>query len=343
MEEIVNNTPNDKLRSPISKRLVAFCVVLSVCFVPTLLNWLGFEFASVTPTSLTSELALQDNPDQLFYALAGALHHALLEWSAVVIAILTMVLSLVHYRIKKDLTVPTIGIALLCAGFMDAFHTLAATRIIEANTPNTDFIPFTWAISRIFNSTILIVAAVISLWLLGAKSGSQHAQKYPIRYFVVIALVFFAVSYWVVNWAASTDSLPQTMFSDAVITRPYDILPLAIFVLAASLFSSWYRRSHSRLQFSLLLSMLPAITTQLHMAFGSTALFDNHFNIAHALKVVAYGVIFIGLLLDFISDIGMEEDDSPETKTSFLTTLNCWRLEAQNDHSVFCCQRRHLF
>lgn len=36
------------------------------------------------------------------------------------------------------------------------------------------------------------------------------------------------------------------------------------------------------------------------MAFGSTALFDNHFNIAHSLKIVAYAVPLLGLLLDYI-------------------------------------------
>jgi hypothetical protein len=41
------------------------------------------------------------------------------------------------------ITIPIIGVALLCAGFMDAFHTLAATRIIEANAQNSNFIPFT--------------------------------------------------------------------------------------------------------------------------------------------------------------------------------------------------------
>ena len=34
------------------------------------------------------------------------------------------------------------------------------------------------------------------------------------------------------------------------------------------------------------------------MAFGSMALFDNHFNIAHFLKNIAYGSIFIGILID---------------------------------------------
>ncbi len=36
------------------------------------------------------------------------------------------------------------------------------------------------------------------------------------------------------------------------------------------------------------------------MAFGSEALFDNHLNIAHFLKIIAYFVPFVGLILDYI-------------------------------------------
>ena len=51
---------------------------------------------------------------------------------------------------------------------------------------------------------------------------------------------------------------------------------------------------------ALVVSALPQITTQAHMAFGSTALFDNHFNIAHFLKIIAYLVPFTGLVLDYV-------------------------------------------
>lgn len=36
------------------------------------------------------------------------------------------------------------------------------------------------------------------------------------------------------------------------------------------------------------------------MAFGSTELFDAHFNVAHFLKIIAYLVPCTGLLLDYV-------------------------------------------
>jgi serine phosphatase RsbU (regulator of sigma subunit) len=50
---------------------------------------------------------------------------------------------------------------------------------------------------------------------------------------------------------------------------------------------------------SLFVSVVPQVTCQLHAAFGSNQLFDNHFNIAYFMKIVAYTVPLLGLLLDY--------------------------------------------
>lgn len=44
------------------------------------------------------------------------------------------------------------------------------------------------------------------------------------------------------------------------------------------------------------------------MAFGSTSLFDNHFNIAHFLKIIAYVVLFLGLLAEYIKTYRDEQE-----------------------------------
>ena len=39
---------------------------------------------------------------------------------------------------------------------------------------------------------------------------------------------------------------------------------------------------------------------QMHMIFGSSQFYDSHFNIAHALRVLAYFTPFIGLIFDYV-------------------------------------------
>ncbi|HEB80070.1 MAG TPA: PAS domain-containing hybrid sensor histidine kinase/response regulator, partial [Rhodospirillales bacterium] len=46
--------------------------------------------------------------------------------------------------------------------------------------------------------------------------------------------------------------------------------------------------------------MVPSVATEAHMAFGSTALFDSHFNVAHGLKILSYAVPLMGLCLDYV-------------------------------------------
>lgn len=289
------------MKSSLNPRALACYAIIFVCAIPFMLNLLGIDFSSISiPLSVDKLIDGSIKADDLFYATAGALHHALLEWSAVGIATIAAIVSLLHYLRHRNVTVPIIGMALLCAGGVDAFHTLAATRIIQASAPNTDFIPFTWAFSRIFNATIMIMGITISLWISRQSLTRDTKHLHGIPTLGIVVLVFMTLAYVSVNWAAGSESLPQTMYPNALISRPYDVLPLALFTIGGALAWSWYQTDRALLKYALLLSILPEITTQLHMAFGSQALFDNHFNIAHSLKIVAYACILAGFLLDLI-------------------------------------------
>ena len=283
-------------------RAQAFYAVIAVCLLPLLLNLLGVDFSSysapIPPSSITNGSI---DTDAVFASLSGALHHALLEWSAVGVAIIACIISFIHFLRHNNIAVPIIGLALLCAGSIDTFHTLAATRIISATASNADFIPFTWVLSRIFNASIMLVGIGINLWI-SFQHSRQDIYHYPskknIKILIGISALFFAIAYFTVHWAANSALIPQTTYPNALISRPYDILPLALFLIGGSLIWSWYQYDRSLVKYALLLSIFPEIATQLHMAFGSSALYDNHFNIAHALKIVAYFTILIGFTLD---------------------------------------------
>ncbi len=305
--------------------------VIVLCLLPITFNLLGFSFASLIMPLNSSEPIVANH---LFYALSGAIQHTLLEWSAVVLALLTFVLALVHYRIHRDIAIPIMGMAIFCAGSVDAFHTLAATRIISAEAANTDFIPFTWALSRIFNATIMIIGTLICFVLYARKKqavinepndkDTKNYSKKDFKILAAIGLCFLSFAYLSVHIAANSSHLPQTMFKQALITRPYDVLPLGLFIFAGSLFINLYKQFPSIAKYGLLLSVIPEVTTQLHMAFGSTALFDNHFNIAHSLKIIAYGCAFLGLLFDLkaTSINGVTQSSTQSTAQAKLDKLD---------------------
>ena len=284
------NVSSNRLKIQVTVALIALCLL------PTLLNFLGIDFSSESK-HLTSNLTLSDT----YLVLRGAIYHALLEWSAVTIAGLVAVASLIHYIRNNDITVPIIGLALLSAGIVDAYHTLAAMRVIGVVKEAENFIPFTWALSRIFNASIFLLAVLLSLYFHRryadlAKSNAASAN----RVILIIGSIFVSATAVILVWVSLDSQLPQTQFKDALIKRPYDAIPLALFVFSAAFYWTLYVNKPNAVRYALFLSLLPEITTQLHMAFGSSALFDNHFNIAHFLKVVAYSMILLGVLLDFI-------------------------------------------
>ena len=91
------------------------------------------------------------------------------------------------------------------------------------------------------------------------------------------------------------------MFPGSLVTRPHDVIPLGLFLFAGIfIYPRFHRRSPNLFSHALILSVVPEVATQLHIAFGSTALYDNHFNIAHSLKILAYLEPFAGLVLDYV-------------------------------------------
>jgi len=273
--------------------------MLLVCVMPTVFNLFGVDFGS-TYDSFDPAHYIHSDPATLltaqFASLAGAIEHTLLEWTAFCVAAFVVILSLLHYRISGDVTTPIIGVAFFMAGCMDAFHTLAADNLIVAVADQSDLVPFTWAICRSFNALILISGVIILL------VREDVTDRKPGFSFVLAVSVFFGVvAYLIIYFAATSPELPQTMFADAWITRPYDALPLVLFVVAGLfVYPLLYRKHPSVFAFALVISAVPEVITQMHMTFGSTALFDNHFNIAHFLKIVAYSMPLMGLMVDYV-------------------------------------------
>jgi diguanylate cyclase (GGDEF)-like protein/PAS domain S-box-containing protein len=231
--------------------------------------------------------------DAMHEAMAGSLVHALLEWSAFCTALLTAVLAYNHYRITGDVTTPVIGMALLTAGCMDAFHALASLRLIGGAAPLEHLVPFTWTLSQTFAAAILVTGVGLLL-IYRRESLEGH------RFVLGAGLGFTVLACVVVQVCATSIRLPRTLFPEQFVARPYDLVPLALLAfVAVPLVSIFHRRHRSPFSRALLISLVPQIAALAFMSFGSAALYDPAFNVAHGLKIVAYGVLLAGLVLEY--------------------------------------------
>jgi signal transduction histidine kinase len=271
--------------------------VVALCVLPSLLNLFGVDFASPKhPFEVPAAVGMSPREfvEAMHYTLSGSFLHTILEWSSFCIALSIVILSLIHFSLKRDAVTLMIGVAMFCAGCMDTFHALAADRLIEGMVDNHNLIPLTWAICRIFNALILLGGAGI---FLVTKPGKWKGGLG----FVAIASLSFAVAFYAIVYLCTHSAIPTTIFPNAIVTRPWDVAPLLLFIFAGIfVFPRFCDAYPSLFSQALTISVIPQIATQLHMAFGSTALFDNHFNIAHFLKLIAYLIPFIGLSFEYI-------------------------------------------
>ncbi len=295
----------------LSEALVYAIVALSAA--PGLLILFGVNLG-VTGTGADVLYVPAADTTQLHQLLRGSFLHTLLEWSGVIIGIIYATFCLLDYRLRADRAVLVMGVALLCAAVTDAFHTLAADRLILHVSDNANFIPFTWALSRMTNVLVLTFGISIGLFLLKNVSGRGSVRL--IWAFAILALFVAIASIW---YSATTAELTDVQLRQGLIKRPFDLLPLFFYAgLLPVLAWKLDQRQQSFITHSMLLSLIPAIMTQIHMAFGSAALFDAHFNAAHFLKMVSYMVPLIGLYAEYsqmVSNLKKRESSLEEQAT----------------------------
>nr|WP_225882665.1 ATP-binding protein [Pseudanabaena sp. PCC 7367] len=305
--------------------------VLVICTIPFLLELAGVSFSTIgAPLDIN---ALETDTrvefiDALHHALSGSFTHTILEWSAFCTGAFTAALAFIQFALSGDVVTPIIGVALFYAGCMDAFHTLAADRLIQGVADNRSLIPFTWAICRLFSAVIMIAGTSLFLFT-NRKEWKGNA------WFIAIASTISGlIAYGIILICVKSNSLPQTMFPSAMITRPWDVAPLMLFLVGGIfVFPRFYQKYPSLFSLSLLIGVIPQVVTQLHMAFGSSALFDSNFNVAHFLKIIAYLVPFCGLCLNYI-DINREKIlavEKLEYANGELETQVAQRIYAQRE------------
>lgn len=228
--------------------------------------------------------------------------HAFLEWTAVITSLLTALLAFAHFKINHDIITPLIGFAWFAAGIMDAFHTLAGDGVISIAAPAETFLPFTWLLSRSFNALVLTLGLI--LVLLFRNWFTRQRLSFLAVVFGLLLSIILGVAYVTIG----SPHLPRTIFPDQWLKRPLELIPLVLFlVVGLQVFRRYYQRIPSFFAHALLLSLLPQVMAELHMAFGSRALFDANFYAAHFLKNLAYFVPFGGLVLEYVKSFHKEK------------------------------------
>lgn len=257
----------------------------ALCFAPAALMMLGFDFSS--PTGGEGESMI----------------HSLLEWTGVCAALIVGLLAFLQYRLTDEPSLPIIGLAVLGAAGMDIFHTLAASGLVASVTDLDSFIPYTWAGSRLFAGLISLCGVGLFIMWKDKRSKMRSVTLFG------IAAVFMGSAFFLMDYCATAEGLPRTIYAENLVKKPLDLYPLGIFLLCGGLvFPAYYRHNPTPFALALILSVIPQCATQLYMALGSSGLHDSGFNVAHVMKALAYFVPVSGLLAELYQMFQRERD-----------------------------------
>ncbi|RME26892.1 MAG: hypothetical protein D6798_05760 [Deltaproteobacteria bacterium] len=128
-----------------------------------------------------------------------------------------------------------------------------------------------------------------------------------------MGLGFGGAAWVLVNVLVATEQIPAMVHPGALFPRPWDILPLLLFAIAAiSVLPRLHRALPSVFTHALLFSTIPNVAAELHMALGSHALLDHDHNAAHGLRLLAYAVIAGGIAVDYLDQHRRVERQSYE-------------------------------
>jgi diguanylate cyclase (GGDEF)-like protein len=194
--------------------------------------------------------------------------------------------ALVRFKGTHDRVSLLLAFGFVLAGLIEGFSSLHFRSVVEAGSLQA--IPLAWMVSRTLLG-VLLVAAVLA-----ERRLPTHRE--PGREIAAAFLIVAAVTYLTSAAYIGAPAVPATR-PDAVLPRPWDLLPAAIFLAAAV--GYWRRLAVADSAFDRTIFVAAAMNLVCHLvATQSEQLLDAPFAAAQALKLSSYAVVLGGALLD---------------------------------------------
>ena len=252
------------------------------------------------PLSIIAILCINPNTWVL-----SEIHHFYIELFGVILAAILSFYYLARAHTLNDKFSLFIGIGFLANALIDLLHVVVSFTYMHEFMFLKYFIPQTWFDGRIFLGAMFAIA-IANYLRLSSKSNTiynlsdkDENDKIP-RILFVSLFALTAISALV---AISSLFLvfPGAVLDNFAIHRPYEIPPLALFLVALIYFykNELYKKRDIFFK-GLLGALVIDIFGQIIMAYSTTS-FDTAHNVAHVLKDAAYFVNIIGLALSSIN------------------------------------------
>ena len=240
------------------------------------------------PLSIIAVLCI--NPDTW---VLSEIHHFYIELFAVLLAAILSFYYLARAHTLDDKFSLFIGIGFLVNALIDLLHVVISYTFMDEFMFLKYFIPQTWFAGRIFLGAMFAIA-IAGYPLLSRIHNKPSTvgsitdyknQENKIPGILVASLLILTIVSGIVALGSLFIIFPGVVLDDFPIHRPYEIPPLALFVIALLYFykNQLYKKSDVFYK-GLLASLVIDIFGQIIMSYSTTS-FDTAHNTAHVLKV----------------------------------------------------------
>lgn len=196
--------------------------------------------------------------------------------------------ALVRFRGAHDRLSLILAFGFVLAGIIETVSALGFYNLLAAGQPVQMQIPLAWTVGRTLLAALFIAALVVERRVPHSREPSRE---------MAIALVVVAVVAYLTSAAYLGSPVEPVIHPFAMIARPWDLFPAALFLIAAVGYGRRLQRSHSAFDWALCAAAWMNVACHV-AASQSDRILDAPFTLAQILKVSSYAVVLGGALLD---------------------------------------------
>ncbi|HME12036.1 MAG TPA: GGDEF domain-containing protein [Candidatus Acidoferrum sp.] len=199
--------------------------------------------------------------------------------------------ALVRFRGTHDRTALILAFGFVLSGIIEAVAYFGLDNLLASGPAALLHIPLGWMVSRTLLAVLLLAAIAVERFMPTARQPSKETAA---------ALLVVALAAYVTSAAFLAAPSAPLAHAQNLLSRPWDLLPGSLFLLAAI---SFYHRIASSKNASTLydytLFAVAALNVVCHLSAAfSTRMFDGPFFLAELSKTAGYVVMLSGALLD---------------------------------------------
>lgn len=239
--------------------------------------------------------------------------------------------ALVRFRGTHDRTSLILAFGFVLSGIIETFGCFGLNDSVVSGVLALNRIPLGWMVSRTLLAVLLLAALAVERYMPTARQPSKETAG---------ALLAVALAAYVTSAAFLAAPAAPVAHAASLVSRPWDLLPAALFFVAAVCFRQRVKSDRDKKGtaplFDHALFIVASLNVICHVSAAfSRQLFDGPFFLAELSKTLSYIVMLSGALLD---QARLFEQVRSMAITDPLTGLSNYRrlisvLEAELDRS----------